>query len=309
MIILFALLFVLTFILSASYFAYRQTFYISNKQKRKGAHLDASKDAAIAQHIDNLIIKFDATPSEWVSIKAKDGTILKGRYHNIKSGAPIHVQFHGYRGSGSRDFCGGAMLAQSRGHNTLVVEQRAHGKSGGHTVTFGIKERYDCLSWIEYVNHRFGNDTPIILSGISMGAATVLMAAKFKLPSNVKGIIVDSPFSCPAQIIKEVSKSITKLPTEIVFFFIRLGGLVFGHFDICSADAFEGVKSNDLPLLIIHGERDDFVSCKMSKMLYKKSISNNKKIALFEDADHGFSYIVDPQRYESLFDDFINEIF
>ena len=299
---------ILFLIFCASFYAYHQAFFVSNKQKQTGAHLDASRDLKIAEHINNMVSKFDATPSEWVCIKAKDNTILKARYYEINKGAPLHIQFHGYRGSSSRDFCGGAMLAQSRGHNTLVVEQRAHGKSGGHTVTFGIKERYDCLSWIEYANKRFGNDTPIILSGISMGGATVLMAAKFKLPKNIKGIIVDSPFSCPAQIIKKVSSSIIKLPTDLIFAFIRLGGLIFGRFDICSADAFEGIKSNDLPILIIHGDSDTFVPCEMSKDLYKQSISKNKKLAIFEGADHGFSYIVDPKRYESLFDEFISEV-
>jgi len=308
LLIIYFIIAIILFLLLASYYSYRRTFYISSKQKQAGAHLDASGDLAIKKHINNMINKFDAIPSEWVTITAKDGTVLKARYHQIKKGAPLHIQFHGYRGSSSRDFCGGAMLAQSRGHNTLVVEQRAHGKSGGHTVTFGIKEKYDCLSWIEYASKRFGNDTPIILSGISMGGATVLMAAKLDLPNNIKGIIVDSPFSCPVKIIKKVSGSIVKLPPNVVFPIIRLGGLIFGRFDICSSDAFEGVKNNNLPILIIHGKNDNFVPCEMSQELYEQSISANKTLALFEGADHGLSYIVDPKRYEHLFDAFINQI-
>ncbi len=62
------------------------------------------------------------------------------------------------------------------GHNVLMIEERAHLESEGHTITFGIKERYDALDWIRYALQRFGEDTRIILVGISMGAATVLMA-------------------------------------------------------------------------------------------------------------------------------------
>ena len=95
---------------------------------------------------------------------------------------------------------------QNEGYNVLLAEQRAHFRSGGHTITYGIRERRDVLSWVTYANSRFGTDRPIYLFGISMGAATVVMAADLDLPDNVRLICADCPYSSPKDIICHVAK-------------------------------------------------------------------------------------------------------
>lgn len=309
MFILLALATVIVLIILCALYAYIKTFYVSGKQKDTGAHMPESPEfSKVSDHIQELADKFDQVPCQWVSTTAFDGKKLFARYYEIEKGAPLHIQFHGYRGSSSRDFCGGALLAHSRGYNTLTVDQRAHGKSDGHTITFGIKERFDCLTWINYAIEQFGEDTQIVLSGISMGGATVLMAAELNLPKNVIGIMVDCPFSSPAEIIKNVCKVNLKMPTNIVFPFVRLGGLIFGRFDICSATALESVKSSNIPLLIIHGETDTLIPYEMSKELYLNSAATDKKLEVFLGADHGLSYLVDPKKYEMLFDEFCKKL-
>ena len=103
---------------------------------------------------------------------------------------------------------------QDEGYNVLLVDQRAHFGSGGHTIAYGIRERRDVLSWIEYANGRFGKDKPIYLFGISMGAATVVMAADLALPDNVRLICADCPYSSPRDIIFYVAKRWYKCPSR-----------------------------------------------------------------------------------------------
>lgn len=86
---------------------------------------------------------------------------------------------------------------------------RAHGSSEGKCLTFGVKERYDCLAWINCAIERFGRDTKIFLYGISMGAATVLMAGGLDLPDNVVGIVADCGYTSPTAIIKKSCTSST----------------------------------------------------------------------------------------------------
>mgnify|MGYP001117318828 CR=1 FL=1 len=158
--------------------AYRKAFYSPEERKEDIYALPQGEQYENErQRMLSLIREMDEIPYEAVSISAQDGTKLAARYYHVRDGAPLQIQFHGYRGTALRDFCGGNKLARESGQNTLVVDPRAHGKSGGTTITFGIRERWDCLSWVEYVNQRFGSDTPIFLSGVSMGAATVLMAS------------------------------------------------------------------------------------------------------------------------------------
>ena len=71
----------------------------------------------------------------------------------------------------------------------LLPDQRAHGYSGGHTITMGVKERYDARDWAVWARSHFGPEVPIFLMGVSMGAATVVLAAGLSLPDNVCGVV------------------------------------------------------------------------------------------------------------------------
>ena len=156
----------------------------------------------------------EKVPYEQVYITSFDGTKLAARYYHLSDSAALQIQFHGYRSTAVRDFSGGFQLAQKMGRNLLVVDQRASGKSEGTTICFGIKEKYDCLEWIKYALERFG-DIPIMLTGVSMGGATVLMASELDLPENVKCIVSDCPYTSPYEIIAREFKFIEEFSPEM----------------------------------------------------------------------------------------------
>lgn len=281
-----------------AWYSYRTAFYSPEKRKEdyyaipKGEQYEKER-----QRMLSLIREMDEIPYEAVTISAHDGTKLAARYYHVRDGAPLQIQFHGYRGTALRDFCGGNKLARESGQNTLVVDQRAHSKSGGTTITFGIRERLDCLCWTEYANQRFGSDTPVFLSGVSMGAATVLMASKLELPANVVGIIADCPYSSPEAIIRKVCREDMHLPPALAMPFVLLGARLFGHFDLREASALEAVQHTHIPILLIHGEDDRFVPCDMSREIFD-ACTAYKIGKTFPGAGHGLSYIVDTHGYE-----------
>ena len=86
-------------------------------------------------------------------------------------------------------------------------------------------------------------------------------------------------------------------PTNLVFPFIWLGGLIYGHFNILESDALRAVTNSKLPILLIHGEDDRFVPCEMSQRIYNTSNKENVKLITFPNAAHGMSLIVDPEKY------------
>lgn len=245
-------------------------------------------------------------PYEKVTTISRDGITLAGRYYHVKDGAPVSIIFHGYRSNIGTDCNGGYYLSVKNGYNVLVVYQRGHRESGGKTITFGVKERYDCLDWITYVNERFGEDTPILLMGLSMGAATVLMAAGLDLPSNVKGVMADCGFSSPKEILQEVICKM-KYPLRITYFFVRMSAKIFGHFDPEEASAVEALKNAKVPVLIIHGDDDRFVPSRMSRDNYEACVSA-KEILIVPGAGHGLSYCVDAKAYEKAVQDFIDKV-
>ena len=128
------------------------------------------------------------------------------------------------------------------GFNLLMVDERACCRSEGHTITFGIEERYDVLSWIRYAIGRFGQEKKILLGGISMGAGTILMASQMDLPPQVKGIIADCPFTSPEAIIRKVIRDL-KISDQLTWPLVKLGARLYGHLDLDRwADAAEAVK-------------------------------------------------------------------
>ena len=222
-----------------------------------------------------------------------------------KDGAPLEIHFHGFKSISVHDFSGGTTKAIRRGHNVLLVDQRAHGKSEGATISFGAKERYDVLSWCEYAVERFGGGVKIVLVGISMGAATVLMASALALPKNVAGIIADCPFSTPDGIVKKVMRDM-KLPVPLLVPFVRVGGIIFGGFDILSASPVSAVKATKIPILIIHGEGDKLVPVQMSDELCEAGATVT--LHKFPEAGHGLSFVFDNERYLRTLDDFYKKI-
>jgi len=300
-----AFLTVATFIIA--YAAYRKAFFSVPNPAPDNYELPNSQ-----QYRDNkermysLIKELEDIPFEEVTITSHDGLKLYGRYYHRCDGAPVHIEFHGYRSMAIRDFCGGDSIVRSLGHNTLLVDQRAHGKSEGHSITFGIKERRDCLDWINYVNERFGNDTKIFLIGVSMGAATVLMATEFDLPENVVGVMADSPFSSPWLVIGSVARKM-HIPVKLAFPFVRLGAKVFGGFDLIETSAMESVKKAKVPILLVHGEADRLVPCHMSREIADNCASEITLIT-FPEIDHALSYIIKPEEYTHAAVKFVNKI-
>lgn len=241
-------------------------------------------------------------PCEMVSIRSHDGLMLQGRYYHCRDGAPLDICFHGYRGTAIRDMCGIIRLFDDLKHNVLLVDQRAHGGSQGHAISFGINERWDCLDWVNYTRTRYGEDVPILLCGVSMGAATVLMASDLDFGGSVRGILADSPYSSPREIIQKVCRDL-HLPAGLLWPLIDLSARLWGRFSLTELTAAEAVGRSGLPVLILHGEDDRFVPHQMSAAIAQARPDVRRHT--FPGAAHAFSNIVDTPRYERIAKDFI----
>ena len=304
--ILIALFVTVLILLAICFITYRMTFYNKHKSVFDPYHsVNKNPPPPFAEISRGLIDRLIAKPCEEVTVIARDGKPLFGRYYHRCDGAPLDIMLHGYKSGALHDFPGGAMEALALNHNVLLVDQRGHGGSFGRTISFGIKERFDCLDWASYAVERFGKDVRITLVGISMGAATVIYASELELPSQVRGIIADCPYSSPEQIIKKTAGEMG-FPSGLVFPFIRLGGMLFGGFDVCQRTPLEAAKNAALPLLLIHGLEDDFVPCDMSREL-AKAYGGRVTLELFEDAGHGTSYLYNTKKYRAALEKFYAE--
>ena len=242
---------------------------------------------------------------ESFEIKSHDGLTLRGKYYEYSKDAPLEILFHGYRGNAESDLSGGVHRCRALGRSALLVDHRASGKSDGHVITFGIKERLDCLEWIKFVISRYGEQQKIILTGVSMGAATVMMAAGEDLPKNVQHVLADCGYSSAKEIIKKIIAEM-HLPPSLVYPFVWLGARIFGGFNLEQTSPMEGVKNAKVPVIFIHGDDDAFVPHNMSERLYDACITK-KKLVLIKGAGHGLAFPKAQEEYVEALRDFYAE--
>ena len=285
-------------LLLLTYICYRLVFYVPPRPAVKNDAIILPKGAVydpFREQMTQWIQEMRAIPSEEFHIKSFDGLDLYAHYYEYAPDSPVEVMFHGYRGNAERDLAGGVQRCFVLGRSALLVDQRCSGKSSGRSITFGIREHRDCLDWAHFAAEHFGAERKLILTGISMGASTVMMAADKPLPENVVGILADCGFTSAPAIIKDVMNKI-HLPAPLLYPFIRLGGQIFGGFDIEACAAIDCVRQSRLPVIFFHGENDDFVPCSMSRENFEACVSR-KALITVPGAGHGLSYPVQPERY------------
>lgn len=281
-----------------SYICFRMAFYASRKEDPNADEfaIPAGKIyEPFRETMVNWMKEVRAMPHEDMNIESFDGLTLRGKYYEYAPGAVIELMFHGYRGNAERDLCGGVHRCFALGRSALIVDQRASGKSEGSIISFGVNESKDCHRWIEHTINHFGPDVKIILTGISMGAATVLMAGGRELPPNVIGILADCGYSSAEAIIKKVIRDM-KLPPALVYPFIKLGAKLFGGFYLEETPPVEAVKKCKVPVIFFHGDDDRFVPCNMSKENFEACVSR-KRLVITPGAGHGLCYPVDSEAY------------
>ncbi len=282
--------------LAVSYGCYRRVFCFDRVRAADPHNVmtGAQYDPFRREMLD-MIEKTLAVPYEDVWVTSFDGLKLHGNLYFVDKNAPVQIMFHGYHGNPIRDFSGGIRFALSEGCNVIAVDERAHGKSEGRCLTFGIRERRDVGTWAEFAARKFGPDTPIILVGMSMGAATVLMASSLPLPPGVKAIIADCGYTSPVEIIEKVMRQM-KLPPRLLMPFVKLGARLFGRFDLEETGAPEALARTQIPVLLIHGEDDRFVPCEMSVRNHA-ACGGYSELFTVPNAGHGMAYLLDQEGY------------
>ena len=289
---------------------YKVTVRQTDKQKAKNSdpHIEFgnSQYKDINPRVHELVAEEEATPCEFVEIRSsQDGIALRGRLFMFREDAPLCIFFHGYRGTALRDGCGGFKMARDSGRNILMVDQRANGLSDGNAITFGILERYDCLDWCNYAVGRFGDGLKIFLSGVSLGAATVLMASEVGLPKNVRCIVADCGYSSPKEIICKVAKEGGYI-ASICYPLLKLSCKHRAGVDLDAASPVEAVKHTDIPIMIIHGDDDRYVPCEMGRRIYEAAASE-KELLIVHGAPHAAAYMIDEKAYTDAVNSFLEK--
>ena len=268
---------------------------LTPEQERQ--HLERGSWRDCLEEIDREMAWFRAQKPEELTIRSRDGLKLCGSYLEAPDAKACMLLCHGYRSRGGLDFALVLRTLYEHGCSVLVIDQRAHGRSEGKYIAYGVLERYDCQQWAWFLHAKLGGRVPIFLEGMSMGASTVMMAAELALPPSVVGIIADCGYNSPWEELRHCIRSRYHLPVFPVLPLTELMCRLAAGFSLKGAAAAQSLANSPLPLLIIHGTDDDFVPPTMTAENYAAAAGEKRQI-LVPGARHGLSYLVDQPRLE-----------
>lgn len=199
---------------------------------------------------------------------------------------------HGYRCNGNKEFDSIARYYHELGINVFMIDQRASGLSEGTYITFGAKEHEDCLEWLSFMLHTFGDEIKIILHGCSMGSATVMMLLGYDLPTNVIFAVSDCGYSTAREQL-EHNFSDFKIPARLAYSLYRQAAIRQADFDPDYISPIDSVSACTIPVIFAHGTADRFVPFDMVNSVYEACASDDKCLIAVKGAAHVQSFQVD----------------
>ena len=265
-------------------------------EKKKNQLRGYAEPAEYIQAVRDGKAYLEEAETETVTLDSYDGTPLTAHYFPVENPKRLIIAMHGWRSSWGQDFGPIAKFWHDSGCSVLFCDQRGQGLSGGEYMGFGLTERHDCVEWVRLMQQREPK-LPIYLAGVSMGAATVLMAANLGIDDAVHGIIADCAFTSPHAIWKHVVESNLRMSYGIIG---RIADdmcrktIQIGSRDFSTVDA---MKETKIPTLFVHGTDDHFVPVEMTYENYK-ACAAPKRLLIIPGADHGMCYYYDKKEYE-----------
>ena len=225
----------------------------------------------------------------------------KARLHAYYVAAPsptskTAVIVHGYTDNAIRMMMIGYLYNRSLGYNILLPDLRYSGLSDGDAFQMGWLDRKDVMQWMEVANEIFGDSTQMLVHGISMGGATTMMVSGEPQPAYVKCFVDDCGYtSVWNQFSKELKEDFGLPAFPLLYISSWLCDWTKG-WNFTEASALEQVKKCRLPMLFIHGEKDDYVPTRMVYELYEAK-PEPKELWVVPGADHATSYKLNKEEY------------
>lgn len=287
---------------------------------------EALKGTAWDQYYDEIqegIVWISQQEAEDIYIQSEDGLKLHARLMDQSGAKGTVLMFHGYRTHPEVDFSASSHVYYECGNRIVHIDQRAAGESEGKYIGFGVLESRDCCLWAQYIANRFGTDQKIILAGLSMGASTVLMATahhedrrvrincspeepmevSMTLPKNITGIVADSAFSSPYDIIKKRIRTTYHCNGRLLTIAIGIWSRMLAHYSLKELSVPDVMKHNTIPVLLVHGTEDSNVPVEMTVKI-AENCQAPKQVLLVKGAEHGTGYLVDNEAYKKALQEF-----
>jgi fermentation-respiration switch protein FrsA (DUF1100 family) len=235
----------------------------------------------------------DRLPYETLTMTSRDGLKLSARFFPNGGTKKVVVQMHGWHSRPYWDLGKAFDLVYDAGYAVLAVSQRAQGDSEGKYLTYGAKESDDLIDWIRLLLKRYGEELSIAITGVSMGAATVLCATGKNLPEQVKCAVSDCSFTSAREEFRSTMKGKLPIARAVGVPITRL----FAGARYSDMSPITAVTRSVTPTLFVHGDKDDFVPYPMMQKLYDACAAQDKDLWTSPGAVHAEAAMTNPEAY------------
>jgi alpha-beta hydrolase superfamily lysophospholipase len=179
---------------------------------------------------------------------------------------------------------GPARRLVARGFDVVAYDSRANGDSGGNICTYGYYEKRDLRRVLNTID---GLDPgplgPVIVIGTSLGGAVALQAAADD--PRISAVVAAEPFSDLRTIATE--RAPWYLPSPIVRRAFALAELQ-GRFEVDAVSPMNAATHITVPVLLIHGARDQETRPEHSRRIYD-ALAGQRKLLIVDGAAHNQS--------------------
>ena len=249
----------------------------------------------------SLIQYYPTLPYDTVQLTTANGTRLEAWYMKTESAKGTVILFHGL-GSNKGNVLSEAYSFLSFGYNTMLVDMRGHGNSGGAINTIGKKESEEVKLAFDYISGK--GEKSIVLWGMSLGAV-IITKAIWEYGINPQKIILEMPFDRLQDHIRARAR-ISGFPGEpfgfLVTFWTGVGQGYWGYGH--KTDRY--VEKINCPVLLQWGNSDEYVLKDETERIFAAISSSKKQLEVYEGVGHWPLLSADELKWTKTVNDFLN---
>lgn len=189
------------------------------------------------------------------------------------------------------------------GFHCIIYDLRGHGENEPTFTTYGVLEGADLNCLVKDTRERYPDGTVLGLHGESLGAATTITSLKYK--PDVDFVVADCGFSDIENVLREGYRN-----AHVPLFLLDLaeiGAKIRYHYSIKAMRPIDSLAENDIPILFLHGGKDNFILPENSEKMAKKTRGYHE-IHMIPEAGHAESVLTDPQSYKTYVEKFLKKI-
>ena len=239
-------------------------------------------------------------------LKLDDSCILVARRVVVsEKGNKWAVILHGYNGN-MEDIYDIAMHYTDAGYNVLMPDLRGNGESEGSFLGMGWPDRLDVIKWIDVILEQ-NPSAQIVIHGVDMGADAALMLSGESIKSSVKAIVADGAYPRAWDVVQEEFEARhEKLPVFPFMYTMDPVMAVWAGYSLKEADAVKQVANTKVPVLLIRGKGDTYVTEDMTNEL-NEAIASPHELAIIETGTHEDSRYAEPEQYYKKTFEFVDQ--